>query len=51
MAEGRIHCFIAGGGMGGGRMGGSGAASAITSRVESTCTAETVGTATVYDLS
>ncbi|MFG1805274.1 ArnT family glycosyltransferase [Streptomyces sp. NPDC049040] len=55
VAEGRIHYFIAsGGGMGGamgGGMGGSGTASQITSWVESTYTAKTVGSTTVYDLS
>jgi 4-amino-4-deoxy-L-arabinose transferase-like glycosyltransferase len=51
VAEGRIHYFIGGGGMGGGSMGGAGPASAITSWVESTYTAKTVGSTTVYDLS
>jgi 4-amino-4-deoxy-L-arabinose transferase-like glycosyltransferase len=51
VAEGRIHYFIGGGGMGGASMGGSGAASAITSWVESAYTAKTVGSTTVYDLS
>ncbi|MFI0895195.1 glycosyltransferase family 39 protein [Streptomyces sp. NPDC020983] len=50
VAEGRIHYFIGGGGMGGGSMGGSAAASDIASWVESTFTARTVGSATVYDL-
>jgi hypothetical protein len=52
VADGRIHYFIASGGGGmGGQMGGSGAASAIASWVESTYTAKTVGSTTVYDLS
>ncbi|SHL70414.1 ArnT family glycosyltransferase [Actinacidiphila paucisporea] len=55
VADGRIHYFIASGagGMGGGRggMGGSGTASQITSWVESTYKAKTVGSTTVYDLS
>ncbi|MGW5427591.1 glycosyltransferase family 39 protein [Streptomyces sp. NPDC004059] len=51
VAEGKIHYFIAGGGMGGG-MGGSssGTSSHITSWVESTCKKVTVGSATFYDL-
>ncbi|HZD71283.1 MAG TPA: hypothetical protein VFA45_20985, partial [Actinomycetes bacterium] len=48
-SQGRIHCFIAGGG-GGPGAGGSGAASRITSWVEEHFTATTVGGATVYDL-
>ncbi|MFE7953839.1 ArnT family glycosyltransferase [Streptomyces sp. NPDC057413] len=47
--EGKIHYFIAGGGMGGG-MGGSGTSSQITSWVESTFKKVTVGSATFYDL-
>lgn len=50
VAAGRIHYYIAGGGMGGGGMGGSGTASQITSWVEATFTAKTVGSTTVYDL-
>ncbi|WP_330458706.1 glycosyltransferase family 39 protein [Streptomyces sp. NBC_00820] len=59
VTDGRIHYFIAGGGMGGmgggmgegGRAGaGSGTASRITSWVESTFTKVTVGSATFYDL-
>ncbi|RZS89955.1 4-amino-4-deoxy-L-arabinose transferase-like glycosyltransferase [Motilibacter rhizosphaerae] len=51
VAAGKIHYFIAGGGMGGGtQMGGSGASSSITSWVESHCTATTIGGVTVYDL-
>ncbi|MFE0383985.1 ArnT family glycosyltransferase [Streptomyces bungoensis] len=48
VAEGRIHYFIAGGRMGGG--GNSGAASGITSWVESTFKKVTAGSATFYDL-
>jgi 4-amino-4-deoxy-L-arabinose transferase-like glycosyltransferase len=48
---GRIHYFIAGGGMGAGPGRGSGTASAITSWVEANFTATTVGGVTVYDLS
>ena len=58
VAAGRIHYFIAGGGLGGGLagqggpggQGGSGTASQITSWVESTYTAKTVDGVTVYDL-
>ncbi|WP_129308147.1 glycosyltransferase family 39 protein [Streptomyces sp. L2] len=55
VAEGKIHYFIAGGGMGGGMeagMGGGsrGTASQITSWVESNFTKVTVGSATFYDL-
>ncbi|MGW1168299.1 glycosyltransferase family 39 protein [Streptomyces sp. NPDC002550] len=49
VAEGKIHYFIAGGGMGGG-MGGSGTSSRITSWVESNFKKVTVGSATFYDL-
>ncbi|MGI5436415.1 glycosyltransferase family 39 protein [Streptomyces shenzhenensis] len=51
VADGKIHYFIAGGGMGGG-MGGSdsGTASQITSWVESNFKKVTVGSATFYDL-
>ncbi|UFR03358.1 glycosyltransferase family 39 protein [Streptomyces sp. Go40/10] len=45
--EGKIHYFIAGGGMGGGD---SGTASAISSWVQSTFKKVTVGSATFYDL-
>ncbi|GGW20882.1 hypothetical protein GCM10018980_55740 [Streptomyces capoamus] len=45
--EGRIHYFIAGGGMGGGN---SGSASRIASWVQSTFKKVTVGSATFYDL-
>ncbi|WP_225832912.1 glycosyltransferase family 39 protein [Streptomyces sp. NK08204] len=46
VAQGRIHYFIAGGGMGGG----NGASSRITSWVESNFKKVTVGSATFYDL-
>ncbi|MFF9770120.1 ArnT family glycosyltransferase [Streptomyces sp. NPDC014636] len=46
--DGRIHYFIAGGGMGGG--GDSGTASRISAWVQSTFTKVTVGSATFYDL-
>ncbi|MEU6603823.1 glycosyltransferase family 39 protein [Streptomyces shenzhenensis] len=51
VADGKVHYFIAGGGMGGG-MGGSdsGTASRITSWVESNFKKVTVGSATFYDL-
>jgi 4-amino-4-deoxy-L-arabinose transferase-like glycosyltransferase len=47
VAQGSIHYFIAGGGIGGG---GSGTSSAITSWVAAHYTAKTVGGQTVYDL-
>ncbi|MFI0187873.1 ArnT family glycosyltransferase [Streptomyces sp. NPDC017082] len=50
VADGRIHYFIAGGGMGGGGMGGGGTASAISSWVQDTFKKVTVGSATFYDL-
>jgi hypothetical protein len=51
VAEDKIHYFIADGGGGSGRQGGSSDdASQITSWVESHFTAQTVGGATVYDL-
>ncbi|MFH8339658.1 ArnT family glycosyltransferase [Streptomyces sp. AM6-12] len=59
VAEGKIHYFIAGGGMGGGtgpggedtgRGGTSGTGSQISSWVQSTYTKVTVGSATFYDL-
>ncbi|MBY8877605.1 glycosyltransferase family 39 protein [Actinacidiphila acidipaludis] len=49
VAEGRIHYFIGGGGFGG-SMGGSGAASQISSWVQGHYSAKTVGSTTVYDL-
>ncbi|MEU7054008.1 glycosyl transferase, partial [Streptomyces eurythermus] len=48
--DGRIHYFIAGGGMGGGMGGGDSTASEISSWVQSTFTKVTVGSATFYDL-
>ncbi|WP_254897708.1 glycosyltransferase family 39 protein [Kitasatospora sp. NA04385] len=48
--EGKVHWFIGGGGMGGGSMGGSNYSSEIASWVESTFTAKTVGSTTMYDL-
>ncbi|MGW3956665.1 glycosyltransferase family 39 protein [Streptomyces sp. NPDC004752] len=50
VADGKIHYFIAGGGMGGGMGGDSGTASQITSWVESNFKKVTVGSATFYDL-
>ncbi|MFD0416615.1 ArnT family glycosyltransferase [Streptomyces sp. NPDC127108] len=51
VADGRIHYFVAGGGMGGGRGGGSeGTSSKITAWVEENFTEVTAGDATFYDL-
>ncbi|MGI5368901.1 ArnT family glycosyltransferase [Streptomyces iakyrus] len=51
VADGKIHYFIASGGMGGGRGGSSdGTSSRITSWVEATFKKVTVGSATFYDL-
>ncbi|MGW0771671.1 ArnT family glycosyltransferase [Streptomyces sp. NPDC002676] len=50
VAQGRIHYFIAGGGMGGGMGGGNGTSSRITSWVQSNFKKVTVGSATFYDL-
>lgn len=49
VADGEIHYFIAGGGMGGG-MGGSGTASEISQWVTENFTTTTVGGVTLYDL-
>ncbi|WP_404869749.1 glycosyltransferase family 39 protein [Kitasatospora griseola] len=49
VAEGKVHWFIGGGGMGR-SMGGSDYSSEIASWVESTYTAKTVGSTTMYDL-
>ncbi|MFD9097941.1 glycosyltransferase family 39 protein [Streptomyces collinus] len=49
VAEGKIHYFIAGGGMGG-RMGGSGSGSKISSWVQDNFKKVTAGSATFYDL-
>jgi 4-amino-4-deoxy-L-arabinose transferase-like glycosyltransferase len=50
VAAGKIHYFIASGGRFGAQSGGSDAASSITSWVQSTFTATTVGGVTLYDL-
>lgn len=50
VAQGKIHWFIAGGGMGGQQSGGSDAAAQINQWVQDNYTATTVGSATVYDL-
>jgi 4-amino-4-deoxy-L-arabinose transferase-like glycosyltransferase len=51
VAEGRIHWFIASGGLGGQQNGGSSVSSQISSWVEQTFTATTVDGTTLYDLS
>jgi hypothetical protein len=51
VAAGKIHYFIAGGGMGGPGGSGSSTSSAITAWVEANFTAQTVGGVTLYDLS
>ncbi|MFJ4635953.1 ArnT family glycosyltransferase [Streptomyces hygroscopicus] len=48
--QGKIHYFIASGGMGGGPGGGQGTSSQITSWIESTYKKVTVGSTTLYDL-
>ncbi|MEU9588193.1 glycosyltransferase family 39 protein [Streptomyces sp. NPDC048219] len=48
--DGRIHYFVAGGGMGGGMGGDSGSSSQITSWVEAGFKEVTAGSATFYDL-
>ncbi|MBL1107836.1 glycosyltransferase family 39 protein [Streptomyces sp. 5-8] len=48
--DGKIHYFIAGGGMGGGMGGDSGTASRISAWIQSTFEKVTVGSATFYDL-
>ncbi|MFI0270781.1 ArnT family glycosyltransferase [Streptomyces luteogriseus] len=50
VADGKIHYFIASGGMGGGMGGSDGTSSQITSWVEATFKKVTVGSATFYDL-
>ncbi|MET7377694.1 glycosyltransferase family 39 protein [Streptomyces sp. NPDC005526] len=50
VAAGRIHYFIAGGGMGGGMGGGDGTSARITSWVEKNFKKVTAGSATFYDL-
>jgi 4-amino-4-deoxy-L-arabinose transferase-like glycosyltransferase len=49
VADGRIHYFIAGGGMGGGMGGDSGTSSKISAWVEANFEKVTVGSATFYD--
>ena len=51
VAAGRIHYFVANGGVGGGAGGSSASSNAIASWVEQTFTAAAVGGVTVYDLS
>ncbi|RNM14153.1 glycosyltransferase family 39 protein [Nocardioides pocheonensis] len=51
VGAGKIHYFIAGGGMGGPGGSGSSTSSAITAWVEANFTAQTVGGVTLYDLS
>jgi 4-amino-4-deoxy-L-arabinose transferase-like glycosyltransferase len=48
--EGKIHYFLAGGGVGGNQNGGSNAASQISTWVQQSFKAVTIGTATFYDL-
>ncbi len=48
--EGKIHYFLAGGGMGGGSMGGSNASSQISTWVQQSFQAVTIGGSTFYDL-
>ncbi|HEX6887021.1 MAG TPA: hypothetical protein VF143_02855, partial [Candidatus Nanopelagicales bacterium] len=50
VAAGRIHYLIAGGGMGGGQLGGSQAASEITAWVDATFPSTTIDGVRVYDL-
>ena len=50
VAEGRIHYYIGGGGMGGNQLGGSSASSEIASWVASNFEAQTVDGVTIYDL-
>ena len=50
VAQGKIHWFIAGGGMGGGPGGGTSSTSSIATWVANHFTARTVGGQTVYDL-
>ncbi|MER7250881.1 glycosyltransferase family 39 protein [Kribbella sp. NPDC000426] len=51
VAQGKIHYFIGGGGMGGGFGGRGGTSSDISTWVSENFTAQTVGNTTVYDLS
>lgn len=48
--EGKIHYFLAGGGMGGNQTGGRNASSQISTWVQQSFTAVTIGTSTFYDL-
>ena len=48
--DGRIHYFVAGGGMGGGGMGGSGSSSEISTWVQDNFTEVTIDGSTFYDL-
>ncbi|NMN00392.1 glycosyl transferase family 39 [Bifidobacterium sp. DSM 109958] len=50
VAEGRIHYYIGGGGMGGNQLGGSSAASEIAEWVAANFEAQTVDGVTIYDL-
>ncbi len=50
VAQGRIHYFIGGGGMGGRSMGGSNSSAAIATWVTAHYTATSIGGTTVYDL-
>jgi 4-amino-4-deoxy-L-arabinose transferase-like glycosyltransferase len=52
VADGKLHYFISGGGLGGagGQSSGSSSSSAITAWVEANYTATTIGSTTVYDL-
>jgi 4-amino-4-deoxy-L-arabinose transferase-like glycosyltransferase len=50
VTDGRVHYFIAGGGLGGGSNGGSSATSEISTWVSTNFTAQTVDGVTVYDL-
>jgi len=51
VADGRIHWFIGGGGVGGAQMGGSSASSEIASWVQEHFAATVVDGTTLYDLS
>lgn len=48
--DGRIHYFVAGGGMGGGGMGGTGSSSEISTWVQENFTEVTIDGSTFYDL-
>ena len=51
VAEGRIHYYIGGGGMGGNQLGGSSASSEIAEWVAENFEAQTIDGVTIYDLS